>query len=104
MNPETLEKMIQGGRDSYEARLAAGQARLGNGDIEQAIEHFRRAVEHDDAHSTAWQLLGKALVANDETQAAAGAWRRGIDVARARGDKQAEKVMSVWLRRIDSNA
>ena len=100
MNPEILENLINKGRDSYEARLAAGQARLKNGDLEQAIAHFRAATSHAPEHTTAWQELGKALEANGEPESAHEAWERGITAAIANGDKQAEKVMGVWLKRL----
>lgn len=103
MNPETLEKLIADGRDSYEARLAAGQARMQNGDVEKAVDHFREATAQGPGHTIAWQELGKALAANDETTAAGEAWERGIAAARANGDKQAEKVMGVWLKRLGSH-
>jgi hypothetical protein len=35
-----------------------------------------------------------------EKEAAAAAWRKGIEVAAANGDKQAEKEMNVFLRRL----
>ena len=101
MNPELLENLINKGRDTYEARLAAGQARLKNGDLEQAIAHFREATSHAPEHTTAWQELGKALEANGDPESAHGAWERGIAAASANGDKQAEKVMGVWLKRIE---
>src|SRR6056297_2346540 len=100
MNPKTLEKLINDGRDSYEARLAAGQARLKNGDLDEAIAHFREATTFKPSHTMAWQALGKALEANGEPEAAHAAWERGIVAARANGDKQAEKVMGVWLKRL----
>lgn len=100
MNPETLEKLIANGRDSYEARLAAGQARLKNGDLAEAIAHFREATTLAPQHTMAWQELGKALEANAEPEAAREAWERGLAAARANGDKQAEKVLGVWLKRL----
>src|SRR6056297_918275 len=100
MNPEILEKLIENGRDSYEARLAAGQARLKKGDLEEAIAHFRKATALAPEHTMAWQELGKAMEANDEPEAAHEVWERGIAAARANGDKQAEKVMGVWLKRL----
>ena len=100
MNPELLEKLIDNGRDSYEARLAAGQARLKNGDLDEAIAHFREATAQAPQHTMAWQELGKALEANNEPEAAHEVWERGIAAARANGDKQAEKVMGVWLKRL----
>jgi uncharacterized protein HemY len=100
MNPEAIEKLIDNGRDSYEARLAAGQARLKSGDLERAIEHFRAATSLNPGHTTAWQELGKALEANGECEAAHQVWERGLAVARDNGDKQAEKVIGVWLKRL----
>lgn len=101
MNPEAIEKLIENGRDSYEARLAAGQARLKHGDLERAIDHFRAATSLGPEHTTAWQELGKALEANGEYAVAREVWQRGLAAARANGDKQAEKVIGVWLRRLD---
>jgi len=100
MNPEVLEKLINNGRDSYEARLAAGQARLKSGDLAEAIAHFREATAFKPEYTMAWQELGKALEANGEPEAAHEVWERGIAAARANGDKQAEKVMGVWLKRL----
>jgi len=101
MNPEILENLINKGRDTYEARLAAGQARMKNGDLDPAIAHFRGATSHAPEHTTAWQELGKALEANGDPESAREAWARGITAARANGDKQAEKVMGVWLNRLE---
>ena len=101
MNPETLEKLINDGRDSYEARLAAGQARAKNGDLDQAVAHFRAATEHAPQHTMAWQELGKALQAGGDPEGARAAWERGSTAARANGDKQAEKIIAVWLKRLD---
>lgn len=101
---ERIEKLIEQGRDGYEARLAAGQARLGNGDVERAIEHLQEAVAFDAGRSMAWQLLGKALLANDEPEAARSAWQRGLQTARAAGDKQVEKTIGVFLKRLDKQA
>lgn len=104
MNPEIVEKLINNGRDDYTARLAAGQARLAQGDVERAIEHLLAAVGHDPQQSSAWQWLGKARLEQNDRDGAAAAWRRGIEAAATRGDKQAEKVMRVWLRRLDRDA
>ncbi|MDZ7791827.1 MAG: tetratricopeptide repeat protein [Xanthomonadales bacterium] len=102
MEPEAIEKLIDQGRDSYESRLAAGQARLENGDLPLAIEHLEVATGHRPEHTMAWQELGKALNESGRPEAARTAWERGLEAARANGDKQAEKVMAVFLKRLDA--
>lgn len=100
MKPEVMEAMIAAGRDSYEARLAAGQARLKLGDIEQARSHLQQAISFKPNQTMAWQELGRACREGGDVEAARAAWQQGLLVAQANGDKQAEKVMSVWLKRL----
>ena len=45
--------------------------------------------------------LGKALADGGRTQGALEAYRRGIEAAQAKGDKQAEKEMKVFARRLE---
>lgn len=100
MNPDAIEKLIDQGRDSYEARLAAGQARLKSGDLERAIDHLERATGFKPEQTMAWQELGKALKESGQPEAARKAWEKGLEAARANGDKQAEKVLTVFLKRL----
>lgn len=101
MNPEVIEKMIADGRDSYESRLAAGQARLNNGDVSMAVEHFEKATAFKPGHTMAWQNLGQAFDQLDRPEDCRAAWQRGLEAARDNGDVQAEKVLTVWLKRLD---
>ena len=96
--------MIDGGRDSYESRLAAGQARLKAGDLPEAVAHLEKATGHAPEHTMAWQELGKALKELGQTEAARKAWEKGLEAATANGDKQAEKVLGVFLKRLDREA
>lgn len=101
MDPQAIERLIEKGRDTYEARLAAGQARLERGDLGEAADHLRKATEQKPERTMAWQELGRALNQLGESDAARTAWERGLLAASANGDKQAEKVISVWIRRLD---
>jgi Flp pilus assembly protein TadD len=96
-----LRKQCGGPRDGALLRFSLGNALLEQGEHAAAVEEFRRAVSFDANYSAAWKLLGKACVALHDDAGAAEAWRQGIEVARARGDKQAEKEMTVFLRRIE---
>jgi len=97
-----LRAQCDGPRDGALLRFSLGQALLGEGDLSAAIAEFRRALGFDPQYSAAWKLLGKACHAHGDTAAAADAWTRGIAAAQARGDKQAEKEMQVFLRRLDN--
>ncbi|QKK01589.1 MAG: tetratricopeptide repeat protein [Pseudomonadota bacterium] len=101
MDPAVIERLIDQGRDSYEARLAAGQARLKAGDLAEAVAHLKKATEHRPEQTMAWQELGRAFSDLGRPEAAGAAWKQGMEVARSNGDKQAEKVMAVFLRRLE---
>ena len=96
-----LRAQCNGPRDGALLRFSLGKALLDQGDHAAAIEELRRALSFDVSYSAAWKLLGKACLADGDTSGAAEAWQQGIDVARQRGDKQAEKEMTVFLRRAE---
>ena len=97
----SLRQQCGGPRDGALLRFSLGNALLGDGEIDAAVDELRRAVTFDPAYSAAWKLLGKACLAHGDGGAAAEAWRSGIAAAVQRGDKQAEKEMNVFLRRLD---
>ncbi|HUB91470.1 MAG TPA: tetratricopeptide repeat protein [Dyella sp.] len=104
MNTSLIDRLrgqCGGPRDGALLRFSLGSALLDGGDHAAAIEELRRAVSFDPNYSAAWKLLGKACLAVQDEAGAAEAWRQGIAVARQRGDKQAEKEMTVFLRRIE---
>jgi len=61
---------------------------------------LREAVQRDPDYSAAWKLLGRALADDDQPAQALEAWTRGIEAARRKGDRQAEKEMNVFARRL----
>jgi Tfp pilus assembly protein PilF len=93
--------MLAGGRDNALLRYSLGNEYLKQGDAAQAAVHLRRAVEHDPKYSAAWKLLGRALSDAEAWDEALAAYRQGIVVAEARGDKQAAKEMAVFAKRIE---
>ena len=95
-----LRAQCGGPRDGALLRFSLGNALLGEGSAAEAARELRRALDFDPAYSAAWKLLGKACLALDDRNGAAAAWRQGIAAARQRGDKQAEKEMTVFLRRV----
>ena len=101
MSTEALEKMLAKGMDNALLRFGLGKAHLDDGNAVQAAEHLQRCVEFDPAYSAAWKLLGKALQAEGDIDGARQSWQQGIAAAQAKGDKQAEKEMTVFLRKLD---
>ncbi len=97
---ERLEAMLAAGGDSASLRFALATGYLKQDETERAIEHAEVAVSMDPDYSAAWRLLGQAQVAAGEEAAAAASFERGIAVARQRGDRQVEKEMQVFLRRL----
>ncbi|MBI1284129.1 MAG: tetratricopeptide repeat protein [Thiobacillus sp.] len=93
--------MLASGRDNALLRFSLGNEYLKAGDAATAAEHLRRAVEHDPKYSAAWKLLGKSLTDLEAWPDALAAYRQGLAVAEARGDKQAAKEMGVFARRIE---
>ena len=52
-------------------------------------------------YSAAWKIYGRTLAAAGKQQEAISAFRQGMAVAEKRGDIQAAKEMSVFLRRLE---
>ncbi len=96
-----FEKLLAAGKDGALLRFGLGNEYLKLGDAAAAATHLRRAVELDRDYSAAWKLLGKALAEAGDAQGALAAYRDGIAVADAKGDKQAAKEMTVFARRIE---
>lgn len=95
--------LLAGGKDSALLRFSLGNEYLKLGDTAAAATHLGKAVELDPAYSAGWKLLGKARLDSGDRDGARAAWQRGIEAASARGDKQAEKEMTVFLRRLQKN-
>jgi predicted Zn-dependent protease len=97
---ESLEKMLAKGVDNPLLRFGLGKGYLDVGDPAQATEHLRRCVAQDPTYSAAWKLLGKAYKAMGNFPEARNAWEHGMEAAGVKGDKQAQKEMSVFLRKL----
>jgi predicted Zn-dependent protease len=95
-----FEKMLAAGKDGALLRFSLGNEYLKASDPARAAEHLARAVALDPNFTAAWKLYGKALAASGRDAEARAAFHDGIRVASARGDKQAEKEMQVFARRL----
>jgi predicted Zn-dependent protease len=96
-----LEKLVGKPRDGALLRYSLGSEYLKAGERERGIEHLQEAVRRDAQYSAAWKALGRALAEAGRTDQARAAYARGIEAARAKGDRQAEKEMTVFVRRLE---
>lgn len=102
MNPRitSLEKMLDGPRDSALLRFSLGNEYLKEGDLAKAEICFKNAVDRDKLFSAAWKALAKTLQQSGQHAEALAAYETGISVAEARGDLQAAKEMTVFANRL----
>jgi predicted Zn-dependent protease len=96
-----LEALLAKGRDDALLRYSLGSEYLKEGAASLAAAHLERAVAHDAGYSAAWKLLGKAREALGDRAGAKAAYESGIAAALQKGDKQAEKEMRVFLKRLE---
>ena len=97
---DKLEALLAAGQDSASLRFALANHYLKSGHAERAIEHAEVAVSLDPNYSAAWRLLGQAQVSAQRPDDAVRSFERGIVVARTSGDRQVEKEMQVFLKRL----
>ena len=96
-----FERMLASGKDGAMLRFSIANEYLKAADVATALQHLEHAVRLDASYTAAWKLYGKALHDAGRDADALVAYRRGIEVAREKGDRQAEKEMTVFARRIE---
>ena len=98
---EAFERLLAAGKDNALLRYSIGNEYLKAGDLAAAIDALEHAVSLDATYTAAWKVYAGALERAGRHVDALDAYRRGIVVARQRGDRQAEKEMTVFARRIE---
>ena len=98
-----LQSMLDKGQDSALLRFTLASALAGSGEHERALPHLQRALEQDPRYSAAWKQLGRSLAELQRVDEARQAFTDGIACAQARGDKQAEREMRVFLKRLQKS-
>jgi len=98
-----LLKLVGTPRDGALLRFSLGAEYLKGANFEAAAVHLAVAVERDPGYSAAWKLLGNALAQGGRDEEALSTYRKGIEVAAQKGDKQAAKEMAVFARRLEKS-
>jgi Flp pilus assembly protein TadD len=100
MNVAALEKMLAKGNDSAMLRFGLGKAYLDDKNIDLAREHLQHCVDLDPDYSAAWNLLGTAYLQLGDKASAETVWQTGLEVAARNADKQTEKAITVFLKKL----
>ena len=96
-----FEKMLESGKDGALLRFSIGNEHAKARDWSAAADALGHAVAMDPQFTAAWKVYARALMEIGRPRDALAAYRTGIDVAQRKGDRQAEKEMTVFARRIE---
>lgn len=97
---DNLEALLARGQDNALLRYSLGGEYLKLNQFDKAAEHLRQAVAQGPKYSAAWKLLGKVLADAGHKDEAIKVYQDGIKVAEEKGDKQAAKEMTIFLKRL----
>ena len=97
----TLEKLLGTPRDGALLRYSLGLEYRKAGAPDKALEHLEEAVRRDPLYSAAWKVLGALLTELERPKEALEAYRKGMEAAARKGDRQAGKEMAVFARRLE---
>ena len=101
MDTTTLEALLEQGQDTALLRFTLGNLLYQQQDYARAEQHLAQALKMDPDYSAAWKVYGRTLAGAGKQAEAASAFNQGITVAQQRGDIQAAKEMTVFLRRLE---
>ena len=96
-----LEKLLGTPRDGALLRYSLGLEYAKAGRHGEALAQLREALARDPLYSAAWKALGKTLSEMNSPEEALQAYQQGIEAAKKKGDRQAEKEMTVFARRLE---
>jgi len=96
-----LEKLLGSPRDGALLRYSLGLEYAKAGRHGEALAQLREAVARDPLYSAAWKALGRTLSEMNSPDEALQAYQQGIEAAKTKGDRQAEKEMTVFARRLE---
>ena len=97
---ERLIKMLESGRDDPMLRFGLGSAFFNEDRFEEAVEHLEACIRQDEDYSAAYKLLGKSAYQLGDLDRAQSVFERGLAIAQKQGDKQTEKEIRVFQKKI----
>ena len=101
---ERLEKLLAQHPERAEIALALAQLCLREKEAEAALRYAEQAIQVDSGYSAALLVGGQAALVLNDAASARNWFTRGLRAAEQRGDKQIERQIQVFLKRMGSTA
>ena len=102
MDITKFEEMLETGQDNALIRFTMASAFMQHKKYDQAIEHLKKAIEHEPEYSAAWKLYGRCLFEMDKNEEAQNVYEKGLQIAQAKGDMQTVREIEVFLKRLQN--
>ena len=96
-----LRKIVEMDPDDAMARWGLGRAYMETRRWGEASAAFAKAIELNPEYSAAYRDLGRAQIELERPCAALQTLRRGMEIAKRRGDLQTLREMQVFARRAE---
>ncbi|TNE77692.1 MAG: tetratricopeptide repeat protein [Gammaproteobacteria bacterium] len=97
---DNLENMLAAGKDSAMLRFGLGSAYYHERRYAEAIPHLKQCLAMDENYTAAYKLLGRALHKQDQSEEALQILSAGLDKSVQSGDKQTEREIRVFLKKL----
>ncbi len=100
---ERLQKLLAAHPERVDLALALAQLCLREKDFDAALGYAQQAIDGNSRYSAALLAAGQAAQALGDQQAARHWYERGLAAAADQGDKQIERQISVFLKRMEAS-
>ena len=100
---ETFEDLAAQTPENVIVRYSLGREYLKAERYPEAEREFREATRLKPDYSAAYRELGKTLAAQSRFEEAKEVYKKGLEVAVAKGDLQTKKEIEVFYRRIEKS-
>ena len=101
---EMFRKVLKIDPDDAVGNFGLGELLVEEGRYAEAVDHLERALAADPRYSAALLALGRAYEGADDLAAARETYRRGVDVAAAKGDLATANKMQERLVVLESRS
>ena len=97
---EQFRKMAEADPANELGHFSLGRALLDDGQFGEATSSLRRVIELNPNISKAYQLLGDALLKQNDSGAAVAVYTTGVKIAASRGDVMPKNEMTAKLKEL----